>query len=216
MCQCICFATYVSSFQGVHSSCEIKSEMQLLPGTSILNSLWLSDVIWQSGSTLFLVMACCLAAPSHYLKQCWSVINSILWHLHESSFMGCTENGYQSSKSIWKLYFWSTATFARGHWVNAMLHVLHICIIVQFHNYNSNDFFPQIYAHNRYLTADQWGWGMGYLLWVQGLNYVVPLSLQCCIQYKDIFYCFITSLICTHDLPQICMHMLLVMSLRKI
>ena len=147
MCQCICFATYVSSFQGVHSNCEIKSEMQLLPGTSILNSLCLSDVIWQSGSTLFLVMACCVAAPSHYLKQCWSVINRILWHLHESSFMGCTENGYQSAKSIWKLYFWSTATFARGHWVNAML--LHICIIVQFHNYNSNDFF-----HKYMLTID--------------------------------------------------------------
>ena len=43
-------------------------------GTSCdwLNSLWLSDAIWQhrSGSTLAQVMACCLTAPSHCLNQC--------------------------------------------------------------------------------------------------------------------------------------------------
>ena len=30
----------------------------------------------RSGSTLAQVMACCLKAPSHYLNQCWLIINS--------------------------------------------------------------------------------------------------------------------------------------------
>ena len=48
-----------------------------LPTT--INSLWPSDAIWcnRSGSTLVQVMACCLAAPSHYLNQCWLIINSV-------------------------------------------------------------------------------------------------------------------------------------------
>ena len=37
-----------------------------------INTIWPSDIIWQhrSVSTLFQVMACCLTASSHYLKQC--------------------------------------------------------------------------------------------------------------------------------------------------
>ena len=42
-------------------------------------SLWPSDAIWRhrSGSTLAQVMACCLMATSHYLNQCWLVINGV-------------------------------------------------------------------------------------------------------------------------------------------
>ena len=56
-----------------------------------INSLWPSDVIWQQGSrsTLAQVMACCLTAPSHYLKQCWLMISGVLWHSPKSNF---TEN----------------------------------------------------------------------------------------------------------------------------
>ena len=38
-----------------------------------------SDTIWwhKSGSTLAQVMACCLTAPSHYLNQCWLIINKV-------------------------------------------------------------------------------------------------------------------------------------------
>ena len=32
----------------------------------------------RSGATLVQVMACCLTAPSHYLKQCWLFINGVL------------------------------------------------------------------------------------------------------------------------------------------
>ena len=53
-----------------------------------LNSLRPSDAIWRhrSGSTLAHVMACCLMAPSHYLNQCWLVINKVQWHSPKSNF----------------------------------------------------------------------------------------------------------------------------------
>ena len=53
------------------------------------NSLWPSDARWRhrSGSTLALVMACCLMVPSHYMNQCWLPISEILWHSPESNFM---------------------------------------------------------------------------------------------------------------------------------
>ena len=44
-----------------------------------VNSLWPSDPIWRqrSGSTLAQIMACCLAAPSHYLNQCRLIISKV-------------------------------------------------------------------------------------------------------------------------------------------
>ena len=46
------------------------------------DSLWPSDAIWgqRSGSTLAQVMACCLMATSHYLNQCWLIINGAVWY----------------------------------------------------------------------------------------------------------------------------------------
>ena len=43
----------------------------------LINSLWPSDHIWwhRSGSVLAQLMACWLTAPSHYLNQCWLVLN---------------------------------------------------------------------------------------------------------------------------------------------
>ena len=45
-----------------------------------LNSLWPSDATWQhrSGSSLAEVMACCLAASSHYQSQCWLSVSIVL------------------------------------------------------------------------------------------------------------------------------------------
>ena len=53
-----------------------------------INSLWPDDVIWWhiSGSTLAQVMAFCLTAPSHYLNQCWHIINKVQWHPSECNF----------------------------------------------------------------------------------------------------------------------------------
>ena len=46
------------------------------------NTLWPRHAIWRhrSGPTLAQVMACCLMAPSHYLTQCWLIINEASDH----------------------------------------------------------------------------------------------------------------------------------------
>ena len=53
-----------------------------------LNTLWPSDPIWwhTSDSILVQVMACYLTAPSHYLDQCWLLINKLHWHSLERTF----------------------------------------------------------------------------------------------------------------------------------
>ena len=52
-----------------------------------VDSLWLSDAIWQhrSGSVLAQVMAYCLTAPSHYLNQCWLVVSEVRWQSFEGN-----------------------------------------------------------------------------------------------------------------------------------
>ena len=56
--------------------------------TQIVNLLWLNDAIWwhRSGSPLAQVMACCLTAPIHNLKQCGLIINRVLWHSPKTNF----------------------------------------------------------------------------------------------------------------------------------
>ena len=58
-----------------------------------LNSLWPSDAIqwYRTGSTLVQIMACCLAAPIHYLNQCWFIINGVLWHSTDNKFNDCMQ-----------------------------------------------------------------------------------------------------------------------------
>ena len=53
--------------------------------------------IWwlRSGSILTQVMACCLTAPSHYLNQCWLVINKVLWHSSEDIIIRRFEDSNQ-------------------------------------------------------------------------------------------------------------------------
>ena len=59
----------------------------LLNHIYFINSLWPTYAIWRhiSGSTLAQVIAKCLKAPSHYLNQCWLLINKVLWHSPESN-----------------------------------------------------------------------------------------------------------------------------------
>ena len=67
-------------------------------------SLTHCGLIWRqrTGSTLVLVIACCLAAPSHYLNQCWlhqwSPVTFILGQFHK----GCLN--HQSLKYVWQLH----------------------------------------------------------------------------------------------------------------
>ena len=58
--------------------------------TKCVNALLPKYITWQhrSGSTL---------APSHYLNQCWLIINGLLWNKHKTNFTGCTEDN-----NLWK------------------------------------------------------------------------------------------------------------------
>ena len=56
---------------------------------------------WQiSGSTLAQVMACCLATPSHYLKQSWLVTSKVPGHLSEDIIIRRSED-----KTFFKIQF---------------------------------------------------------------------------------------------------------------
>ena len=87
-----------------------------------INSWWPSDALWwhRSGSTMALVMACCLMAPSHYmyLNQCWLIINEVFWHSPKGNFTRNTQDIY-----LWcwyefeNCYFRITAASLRGQWV---------------------------------------------------------------------------------------------------
>ena len=56
----------------------------LWPGYT-LATIWPRRRTW---STLLLILACWLAATSHYINQCWLIINGILWHSPECNFTG--------------------------------------------------------------------------------------------------------------------------------
>ena len=88
----------------------------------------------RSGSTLAQAMACCLTAPSHYLKHYWLIISEVLWHSpegiftgnargnasdmwhsHESNFTGNAPDicvGYEFKNNLFKI----TSTPPRGQW----------------------------------------------------------------------------------------------------
>ena len=55
---------------------------------SLTHCTWPSDAIWwhRPGSTSIQVVACCMAAPSHHLNQCWLLISEVMWHSPESNF----------------------------------------------------------------------------------------------------------------------------------
>ena len=80
---------------------------------SILNSLWPGDIIW---STLVEVMAWCLAAPSHYLNQCWLIICKVLWHSPGSNFTRIVHE--LNLEHMFRDYTFKITTFPRSQWVN--------------------------------------------------------------------------------------------------
>ena len=87
-------------------------------GTPDVNSLWPSDAIMRqrTESTLALLMACCLMAPSHYLNQCWLIISKVLWHSSEDIIIR-SEDTKQLNK-IENSIFRITSRSPRGQWVN--------------------------------------------------------------------------------------------------
>ena len=89
------------------------------------------------------VMACCLAAPSHNLNQCWLIISKVLWHSAEGisqemlkiSVLGMRlKITNMRLQLLWKLWVWDyncfenykfevTVTLPRGQWVNNFQHL---------------------------------------------------------------------------------------------
>ena len=70
--------------------------------------LWPYDAIWRqrSGKTLALLMACCLATPSHHPNQCGPMIKRIPWYL-SGDIITKKIWRYKSVKLDWKLFFFS-------------------------------------------------------------------------------------------------------------
>ena len=79
--------TQVSWSHSVQAGNTVQSPVESF--TKKVNSLWPNDAIWwhRSGSTLAQVMACCLTASSHYLKQCWLIISEVQRHSPGRNFM---------------------------------------------------------------------------------------------------------------------------------
>ena len=83
------------------------------------NSFCPNEAIWwhRSGSTLTQIMVCCLAARSHFLKQCWLVINAVLWHSLKTNFTWPAQD--ISSWNEFEIHtFKITTSSSRHQWVN--------------------------------------------------------------------------------------------------
>ena len=104
------------------------------------NSFWPtgSDTILghRSGSTLAQVVACGLTVPSHYLIQCWFIINEVLCQtirlvsqevlkisirkmILKNTFVKLLHNsqGPMATELIWDFFFQQWLTFARQWWI---------------------------------------------------------------------------------------------------
>ena len=82
-------------------------------------SLWPSDAIrrQRTESILAQVMACCLTAPSHYLNQCWLIIDKVLWHSSQDIIMRRSQNNNRYN-NIENYIFRITLRSPRGQWIN--------------------------------------------------------------------------------------------------
>ena len=80
-----------------------------------VNWLWTNDAIWRRRyvSALVQVMAWCLTAPRHYLKQCWNTLGEVLRY-SPKSHVKAISNGFKNDT------FETTATSTRGQWVKMM------------------------------------------------------------------------------------------------
>ena len=78
------------------------------------NLLWLNEAIclWEFWSILLQAMATCLMATSHYLKQCWLIINEALLHSTGSHFKG--SSWYQFPKWTCISHFQNNTTISQG------------------------------------------------------------------------------------------------------
>ena len=83
----------------------------------------------QSGSTL--------TAPSHYMNQCWYLINEVLWHSLESSFTATATATFLFNK-FENHIFNISATPPMRQWVQIQhLYLFHQCLHCNMHQSNN-------------------------------------------------------------------------------
>ena len=72
-------------------------------------------------------MACCLTAPSHYLNQCWLIINKVEWHPSKGKFTwdaSAINHWNYLENQVPKISF----KFPRGQWVNQKEILTHLYV----------------------------------------------------------------------------------------
>ena len=90
-CDDICSGKYISMVLGKRNVKPLECLMLWLELDPFcytqFNSFWPSGVIWwhRTGSPVPQIAACCLMAPSHYLNQCWLIVDKIQWHSSEGN-----------------------------------------------------------------------------------------------------------------------------------
>ena len=83
-----------------------------------VNTLWLLSC-HRTWSTLVRVMASCLTAPSHCLKQYWHTINMILWFsFHDNIYLNTL---YNNTQVLWNLHVWNLSNDFITFWVHNAL-----------------------------------------------------------------------------------------------
>ena len=81
-----------------------------------------------SGSTLALVMACCLMVRSHYLNQFWLIIKGVLCHLPENNFTRSTQRLISNPKHLFGDYTFELLHLPGANELTYLPLVLHICV----------------------------------------------------------------------------------------
>ena len=104
--------------------------------------LLVTDTIWQCGtwSTLDGIMACCLTALSHFLKQYWPIVSGMLLHSLGAVSLGGVQGIYHYIEKIWYVEISSPKSLAScpilvSQFTQCLLNVLthwgrvtHICV----------------------------------------------------------------------------------------
>ena len=93
-----------------------KIVLHIATSMQLINSLWHTETIWlhRTGSTLDQLMAYCLTATSHYMKQCWLLISEVLWLSPDDNFTVSSQASNYSVSWVWKFYFWNYCYISLG------------------------------------------------------------------------------------------------------
>ena len=126
------------------------------------------------------------SAPSHYLNQCWLIVNwtlrnNIQWNFNRNTKLFIHEKLFED------IVYEMAAIISRGRWVKVHEHPF----LSPWTTHNKPSTVETLYntinfcwsTHKRHSIARPKGRGMGCLLWVQRATYCVDLSLLSSMKY---------------------------------